>query len=373
MGATIAGPAAAFVIAGRYRVEGQLGVGGMGVVYSARDLASGELVAVKVLDRRSDQHPTSLELRFAREIAAVQQLRSPHSVRLRDAGTLGNGSHFMVMEQLAGADLQRILADGGRLPAERAVRLIIQACAALAEAHALGIVHRDLKPANLFVTPRADGSERLVVLDFGISKLPTSTIIEQLAATVSGAVLGSPVYMAPEQMISSSDVDARADIWALGVVLYQMLSGSFPYQADAIPQLCARVLCEEPRPLSAVVAVPARLEAAVMRCLARDPARRFARVEELAAALAPLATAGAQATVVLRRPLGSPMPSLAPLGSPMPSLAPPALNTPPAPARFVEPAPEAGPELDGSRRSRLIYLAGAALGLAGGVLYLLAG
>jgi serine/threonine-protein kinase len=361
-------PAAGSVVAGRYQIEGELGTGGMGVVYRARDLGKGDLVAIKVMDPRSDRHPGTLDHRFAREIAAVQQLQSPHAVRLRDAGTLGTGSHFMVMEHLEGADLQRILERTGRLPIERAVQLIIQACAALAEAHALGIVHRDLKPANLFVTRNADGSECLKVLDFGISKLPQATMSE-LALTVSGAVVGSPVYMAPEQMICSSDVDARADIWALGVVLYQALSGGFPYEADAMPVLCARVLNEDPRPLSAVAAVPARLEAVVMRCLARDPSARFATVEDLAAALAPFAEHAPAPTIVLRRPMASPMPMRAPppAHTPMPVAAP-------AAPRFVEPAPEMGsrPEIDTGRRSRLIYLAGAAVGLAAGIIYMLA-
>jgi serine/threonine-protein kinase len=336
----------------------------MGIVYRARDLTRGDVVAIKVMDPRKDRHPGTLDHRFAREIAAVQQLESPHAVRLLDAGTLGTGSHFMVMEHLEGADLLRILERMGPLPVERAVGLIIQACAALGEAHALGIVHRDLKPANLFITRQADGSECLKVLDFGISKLPQSTMTE-LALTVSGAVVGSPVYMAPEQMICSSDVDARADIWALGVVLYQALSGGFPYEADAMPKLCARVLNEEPRPLSSLVVVPPRLEAAVMRCLARDPAKRFARVGELAAALAPFATPAAAHTIVIRRPLASPMPMPAPppAHTPMPVAAP-------APSRFVEPEPE--PETDTGRRSRLIYLAGAAVGLAAGIIYLLA-
>jgi serine/threonine-protein kinase len=358
--------AAGSVVAGRYQIEGELGTGGMGVVYRARDLAEGDLVAIKVMDPRKDRHPTTLDQRFAREIAAVQQLESPHAVRLRDAGTLGTGSHFMVMEHLEGADLQRILEGAHRLPTERAVTLIIQACAALGEAHALGIVHRDLKPANLFVTRRVDGSECLKVLDFGISKLPQATM-DQLALTVSGAVLGSPVYMAPEQMICSSDVDTRADIWALGVVLYQALSGGFPYEADAMPQLCARVLNEDPRPLSALVPVPAGLEAAVMRCLARDPTQRFARVEQLAAALAPFATPAPAATIVMRRPLASPMPMRMPppAHTPMPVAAP-------APSRFIEPSPEIEMEIDSGHRARLIYLAGAAVGLAAGIIYMLA-
>jgi eukaryotic-like serine/threonine-protein kinase len=372
MRGAIAREPAGAVLAGRYQVASALGTGGMGTVYQAVDRATGRLVAVKVLDPRKDQHPTTLDQRFAREIAAVQQLQSPHAVRLIDAGTLGDGRHFMAMEHLEGADLHRILDKVGRLPMQRAVRLIRQACTAIAEAHALGIVHRDVKPANLFVTCLPDGTECLKVLDFGISKLPQTTM-EELALTVTGAVLGSPVYMSPEQMTCSRDVDARSDIWALGVVLYQCLSGGFPYQADAMPQLCARVLTEAPIPLSAQVAVPMGLEAVVMRCLARDPDHRFASALELAAALLPFSGEGGggeQQTVIITRarmPLGTPLPSdRTPLPVP---LQVPAVTMSPRHPVFVEPEPE----IDAGRNSRVIYLLGAFAGLAAGILYMLYG
>ncbi len=363
MGGAIAHEEAGAVLARRYQVQDALGRGGMGTVYRAIDRATGAQVAIKVLDPRKDQHPTSLDQRFAREIGAVQQLASAHAVRLLDAGTLGGGRHFMVMEHLEGADLHHILDRVGRLPMQRAVRLIRQACAAIGEAHALGIVHRDIKPANLFVTQRPDGSDCLKVLDFGISKLPQATM-DELALTVTGAVLGSPVYMSPEQMACSRDVDGRTDIWALGIVLYQCLSGGFPYEADGVPQLCARVLTDEPVPLSSRIAVPRALEAVVMRCLARDPDRRFARVQDLAAALLPFAEQ-LDAPTILLRPQRLAMPS-----------PPPVPRHTPMPARFVEPAPEpdaAGdPGIDGGWRSRAIYLVGAAIGLAGGIAYMLA-
>ncbi|HEU5058852.1 MAG TPA: serine/threonine-protein kinase [Kofleriaceae bacterium] len=359
------------VLARRYEVQGSLGRGGMGTVYRAVDRATGSLVAVKLLESRNEEHPTSSSERFAREIGAIQQLGSPHSVRLLDAGTLGGGRHFMVMEHLEGADLHQILDRVHRLPMQRAVRLVRQACAAIGEAHALGIVHRDIKPANLFVTQLADGSDCLKVLDFGISKLPAATM-EELALTVTGAVLGSPVYMSPEQMTCSRDVDARTDIWSLGIVLYQCLSGGFPYEADGVPQLCARVLTEAPIPLSARVAVPRALEAVVMRCLARDPERRFARAEDLAAALLPFAEDGAAPTTILVRPERMPMPSPPPrmamasfpprMG--MATLPPLAPAPAPGPGRFALPPPEESPDT-----SRLIYLAGAFIGVIAGIAY----
>jgi eukaryotic-like serine/threonine-protein kinase len=361
MGAQLATEAAGSVLGGRYRVEGSLGRGGMGVVYRARDLATGGVVAVKVLDPRREDGPSSLDQRFVREIAAIQSLKSHHAVRLLDAGTLGDGRQFMAMEHLEGTDLHHLLDGLGRLPVQRAVRLIRQACAALAEAHGLGIVHRDLKPANLFVTWQPDGSEHLKVLDFGISKLPQASM-DELALTVTGAVLGSPVYMSPEQMNCSRDVDGRTDIWALGVVLYQCLSGGFPYQADAMPQLCARVLTEDPVPLSAQAAVPPGLEAVVMRCLARDPEHRFARIEDLAAALLPFSgEAGAPAATIVIRPQRFAMPS-----------PPPTPRHTPLPSRFLEPEPDL-PADTGHGARLLIYLAGAAVGLIAGIIYMLAG
>ncbi len=380
MGAIEQEGAGAVFLARRYEVRDALGRGGMGTVYSALDHATGQVVAIKVLDPRKDQHPTSLDQRFAREIGAVQQLESRHSVRLIDAGTLGGGRHFMVMEHLEGADLHHILDKVGRLPMQRAVRLIRQACAAIGEAHALGIVHRDIKPANLFVTQLADGSDCLKVLDFGISKLPQATM-DELALTVTGAVLGSPVYMSPEQMSSSRDVDGRTDIWALGIVLYQCLSGGFPYEADGVPQLCARVLTEDPIPLSSRVPVPRALEAVVMRCLARDPDRRFARIQDLASALQPFAEDPVAQTIILqprRMPMPSPPPM--PMHTPMPHT--PVAHTPvahspmphqPPPARFVEPEPEVESANGTDPRSRAIYLVSAAIGLTAGILYMLAG
>ena len=377
------------VLARRYQVLDSLGRGGMGTVYRAIDHATGAVVAVKVLDPRREQpQTTSSSERFAREIVSVQQLGSPHSVRLIDAGTLGGGRHFMVMEHLEGADLHQILDRVGSLPMQRAVRLIRQACAAIGEAHALGIVHRDLKPANLFVTIRPDGTDCLKVLDFGISKLPQATM-EELALTVTGAVLGSPVYMSPEQMTSSRDVDGRTDIWALGIVLYQCLSGSFPYEADGVPQLCARVLTDEPIPLSARVPVPRALEAVVMRCLQRDPDRRFSRIEDLAAALLPFAEGnglsvdnGAPTIMIRPQHRKTPMPtppSRLPMASFAPrmsaaSLAPAPVHTPaapvqaaPGPARFALPPPEAE---EVSQTRRFIYLTGATIGLIAGLVYL---
>ncbi|HEY8142737.1 MAG TPA: serine/threonine-protein kinase [Kofleriaceae bacterium] len=349
------------VLAGRYRVERKVGTGGMGSVYRTIDITTGDAVAIKVLDKKKDV--PSLEQRFAREIAAVKRLRSPHAVRLLDAGLLDDGSHYMAMEFLEGADLQNVLNMFVSLPAARAVRLVMQACSALAEAHSLGIVHRDLKPANLFVTRLPDGTECLKVLDFGISKLPQATM-DEMALTRTGTVLGSPVYMSPEQMTSSKSVDGRSDIWALGIVLYQCLSGGFPYDAEGLPELCARVLTEEPLALSAQIGVAPGLEAAVMRCLQRNPAKRFSRVEDLAAALAPFAAANVAPPTIIAQLSAAPPPVRRPLPLPAPPRAPTPIPTPPA--RFV------APPLDPETRGRRIRMTGAAVGLVAGIIYLVA-
>ncbi|HEU5058850.1 MAG TPA: serine/threonine-protein kinase [Kofleriaceae bacterium] len=360
------------VLAGRYRVERKVGTGGMGTVYRAVDLTSDEPVAIKVLDKKKDL--PALEQRFAREIAAVKRLRSPHAVRLIDAGVLEDGSHYMAMEFLEGADLQHILNESVTLAPARAVRLVMQACSALAEAHSMGIVHRDLKPANLFVTRLGDGSECLKVLDFGISKLPQATM-DDMALTGTGTVLGSPVYMSPEQMTSSKSVDARSDVWALGIVLYQCLSGGFPYDAEALPELCARVLTTDPLALSAQMAVAPGLEAAVMRCLARNPARRFARVEDLAAALAPFAAENVSPPTIIALPPSAPpaiAPSASPVRRPLPLPPPPPTPTP-TPRPDPVPTPPAvfrEPDSDPARRGRRIRLTGAAIGFVAGVVYL---
>jgi serine/threonine-protein kinase len=277
------------LLAGKYRVEKVLGFGGMGVVVSAFRGDLEQRVAVKFLSQAAAERPDAAE-RFRREARAAAKIRSEHVARVLDVGTLDTGLPYMVMEFLEGNDIAEELNRVGRLPLLEAVDFVLQAIEALAEAHAAGVVHRDLKPGNLFLAQRADGSRRVKVLDFGISKALSGTSVEELSLTKTAALIGSPLYMAPEQMRSAKDVDTRADIWSLGAMLYEMLTGEPPYTGDSIPQLCAALLHDDPIPLRQHrPEIPEGLEQAVLRCLMKDRNHRFPSVFELGRALLPFA------------------------------------------------------------------------------------
>jgi eukaryotic-like serine/threonine-protein kinase len=274
------------VLAGKYRVERLLGEGGMGVVVAARHLQLDERVALKFM-RPEALFNAEAVARFAREARAAVKIKSEHVARVTDVGTLENGAPYMVMEYLEGGDLLAWLKQQGRLPVEQAVEFVLQACEAIAEAHALGIVHRDLKPANLFVIRRPDGAWSVKVLDFGISKMTgVSGSGPDFGMTKTSAVMGSPHYMSPEQMRSVKDVDARSDIWALGVILYELLTGVTPFTGDSFPELVLKIATDAPAPLrNHAPDVSPALEQVVLRCLDKDPGTRFATVGELAVAV----------------------------------------------------------------------------------------
>jgi serine/threonine-protein kinase len=277
------------VVAGKYCVERLIGEGGMGVVVAARHLQLDTVVALKLLPDSATTDPVLVE-RFLRESRAAAKLRSDHVARVLDVGTLESGAPFMVMEYLEGANLADVLAAGGRLEPSTACDYVLQACEAVAEAHAHGIVHRDLKPENLYLTTRVGGAGFVKVLDFGVSK--TTAVAGSL--TTTKAVVGSPMYMAPEQMRSSRVADPRSDVWALGVVLYELLTERCPFEADSLPDLCLKISRDAPRPIIEVRAELApELAAIVERCLQKDPARRYANAAELASALEPFAPAHA--------------------------------------------------------------------------------
>lgn len=273
------------LLAGKYRIERVLGRGGMGVVVSAVHEALDERVALKFLLPEALANQEAVQ-RFLREARAAVKIRSEHVARVTDVGTLESGAPYMVMEYLDGVDLARYLESRGPLPVPEAVEYMLQACEALAEAHALGIVHRDLKPANLFRIERVDGTPSIKLLDFGISKV----IAHQVALTQTSSMLGSPLYMAPEQMTSSKHVDARADVWALGIILFELVTGEPPFQGETLPEVCAQILTTEPRPIRALRGdVPPELESVVARCLHKEREQRYGSVAELAVALGPFA------------------------------------------------------------------------------------
>ncbi|HUS65214.1 MAG TPA: protein kinase [Kofleriaceae bacterium] len=273
------------VIAGKYRVERVLGKGGMGVVVAAHHLQLEQTVAIKLMLPEVMASPVLLQ-RFLREARAVAQLRSEHVCHVHDVGNLDDGTPYMVMEYLTGADLYQLMKErGGRLAIADAAEYVIQACAGMAEAHARGIVHRDLKPHNLFLTQRIDGSPLVKVLDFGVAKAA-----DDFQATTVTSLLGSPAYMAPEQMRTAAAVDARADIYALGAILYAVLVGRMPFKAESLPELCVLVLSEPPEPPSRDRPdIPPALEAIILRCLAKSPDDRYQDVGALAQELAPFA------------------------------------------------------------------------------------
>ena len=274
------------VLAGKYRVDRVLGVGGMGVVVAATHLELDTLVALKFLLPEVRDN-SEVVARFAREARAAAQIRSEYVARTLDVGRLENGSPYIVMEYLDGKDLAELIEKQGPLPIPTAIKLALQACEALTEAHAIGIVHRDLKPSNLFVTRRRDGTEIAKLVDFGISKLMSPVGSRpDLVMTRTSSVMGSPLYMAPEQLMGARNADERSDVWALGVTLYEALAGVPPFNGETLPEVCARVMTQSPQPLVTLRAdVPSQLDAVVMRCLQKDPQQRYASAADLAAAL----------------------------------------------------------------------------------------
>ncbi|WP_394839753.1 serine/threonine protein kinase [Pendulispora rubella] len=276
------------VLLKKYRVERVLGQGGMGVVISAWHAALEQRVALKFLVGDAIRQREAVE-RFLREARAAVKLHSEHVAKVTDVGMLETGSPYMVMEFLDGRDLGDILDDGISVPVSTAVDYVIQAIDAIAEAHARGIVHRDLKPSNLFVTRRDDGSNVIKVLDFGISKSDAfSANIDRAALTRTAAVMGSPLYMSPEQFRSSKRVDWRTDIWALGVILYELVCHEVPFIGETVGEVFEIVLQNEPtRVRDLRPDAPEGLEEVILRCLRKKPEDRYADVSELAQALAP--------------------------------------------------------------------------------------
>jgi serine/threonine protein kinase len=277
------------VLGGKYRLEREVGRGGMGVVYLATHVALRQSYAIKVVLPALAANPVVIQ-RVLREARCAAQITGDHVVRVIDVGQLDSGEPFIVMEYVEGQDLARVLAEGGRLPPHVAVHWLLEASVAIAEAHQKGIVHRDLKPANLFLARTADGRELIKVIDFGISKqLGVST---ELPVTRANDVMGSPNYMAPEQIRTPLLVDARADLWALGAILLELLTGHRAFPGDTITAVYTRVLEGEPELPEALAAeLAAELRAIVLRCLRKDPNERFQTIHELAYALGPFAPA----------------------------------------------------------------------------------
>ncbi|MFO0758858.1 MAG: serine/threonine-protein kinase [Byssovorax sp.] len=289
------------VFGGKYQIESVLGEGAMGIVVAARHVDFGRRFAIKCLlpGHRDDR---GMVARFQREARATARLKSEHIARVVDAGDIelcpGEPSvHYLVMEHHEGADLRSLMKSGGPFSIREAADYVSQACLGLAEAHALGIVHRDLKPANLFRTRRADGTCLIKVIDFGIAKYQSpNTSGDALDVTECASMMGTLHYMAPEQMVDAKSVDGRADVWSLGVTLYELCTGKKPFTGVDSTDLTFSILASEPRPLAELLPAADRdFSRVVMRCLARTRDNRMSSVVELARALAPYASRPASA------------------------------------------------------------------------------
>lgn len=296
-------PIRSTIIGGRYSLDHLVAEGGMALIYRGRHIELDQTVAIKLVlpELAFDTEATA---RFLNEARTIAKLRSPHVARVLDSGCAEPGRPFMVLEYLEGGDLRKLLDVNSTVAVDTAVGLVLEAAEALAEAHAHGIIHRDIKPENLFLARMADGTVTLKVIDFGICKHRSGD--NSRSFTLRGRTLGSPHYMAPEQITSPDEVDARADIWALGVVLYELLSGYQPFAGETLTSLCAHVVHSPPRKALRKVNpdVPVALERVVLRCLSKQPSERYASVVELAGALSPFCRRGRELCERIRRMAG---------------------------------------------------------------------
>jgi len=294
------------ILANKYRVEREIACGGQGVVVLARHLTLPQLVAIKLPHVEGLLTPES-KARLVREARAAFRIRSKHVARVLDVDALDDRP-FIVMEYLEGADLGAVLKRHGPLPLSLAIGYLLQACEAVAEAHALGVVHRDLKPANLFLVESSDATPLIKVLDFGLAKLLTGELDQVASSSDETAssysteplrIMGSARYMSPEQVRGLQTTDARTDIWSMGTILYELLSATPAFSAPSRPESLVKVLSHDPPPLSSLVPdVPVEVEAAIRRCLQKIPELRFAAVSDLVAALARFAPSWAEPNVV---------------------------------------------------------------------------
>jgi serine/threonine-protein kinase len=321
-----AGPAARWLqgelLDGDYRVERVLGEGGMGVVVAARHVRSGAQVAIKLIRQERVTDPAFLK-RFLREASITLQLRGPRVARVLRVGHPPSGPPYLVMEYLEGVTLESLLRERGPLPAYMAVDYVLEACDAVAEAHAMGVVHRDLKPGNLFLTKGQDGAPLVKVIDFGISKVAGAPAPRsEPRAVTTTAPIGSPSYMSPEQLSEVAVADPRTDVWALGVLLFELVTGQLPFQGDSVVTVQVGILRDPAPSIRAYVpSVSEALDGVVQRCLIKDRASRMASVHDLVVALAPFASVrgrqlaervAARAPVAVTTQVGEPRPPAPP-------------------------------------------------------------
>ncbi|MBL4636048.1 MAG: protein kinase [Kofleriaceae bacterium] len=289
----------------KYEIVEEIGEGGMGVVYLAKQAGLQRTVAIKLM--RSEIHASvDAAVRFAREARITAQIDSPHVVNILDVGVTSDKIPYMVMEHLKGCDLATYIADHAPLQIAEVVSIVQQLCVGLREAHAVGVVHRDLKPANVFlVRSSLDQSiTRVVILDFGVSKFSESAA-GGMDLTQTGMIMGSPRYMAPEQLADSKSVDYRADLWSVGIILYELLTGLPPFRSNTLVHLVTEILSGKREPISSLrPEVPAFLIAAVDQCLKIEVEQRTESASALLHALAHTQAAQVEAIPVLPPPQG---------------------------------------------------------------------
>lgn len=274
------------IVAGKYRVEEMIGEGGMGQVFRATQLSLDKAVVLKVL-RRSLLSDARTVARFQREAKAASRLNHPNAIGIIDFGQDSDDSLYIAMEYVPGRDLHQIISDEGPLPEKRLIKIVAQVLAALSDAHAVGVIHRDLKPENIMVEQRRDQPDFVKVLDFGIAKLQESTGSEGQALTRAGFVCGTPEYMSPEQA-SGVEIDPRSDLYAVGVILYQCLTGVLPFDADSPVALATMHLSEEPVPprqKNPDIHCSDGIERIILSAMAKDPADRPQTAEQFRSSL----------------------------------------------------------------------------------------
>lgn len=268
------------VVLGKYRVERVIGQGGMGMVVAARHTALGELFAIKLMLNADGPAGQQAFDRFLREARICASLKGEHVVKVQDVGELEDGRPYMVMEYLEGQDLGSVIEKRGPQSVANSAAIVLQACEALSEAHHLGIIHRDVKPPNMFLVRNHSGKVRLKLLDFGISKRVHA---DTKALTATGAMMGSPLYMSPEQLTDPRAVGPQTDIWAMGVVLYELVTGKVPFDGEMIFQVIQEILNKTPAlPSEVRPGLPVEVDKIVVKALRKDPAQRYATIQEFA-------------------------------------------------------------------------------------------
>jgi len=287
-------PAPGMMVTSNVRLVRPLGAGGMGSVWVADHLSLRTTVVVKFMAREMAGN-SEATARFSREAAAASQVKSPHVVQMFDHGLGDDGRPYIVMELLEGRDLEQRLRASGKLDPVEVVAIVAQLARALSKAHERGIVHRDVKPSNVFLLDAGGGELFVKLLDFGIAKGPEVGIVG--STTRTGAFVGSPFYMSPEQVVGAKEIDFRTDLWSLGVVAYQALTGELPFHAETVGALALKIHRDPlPVPTRANMALPQAVDGWFARACARDPGERFASARQMADALAHALTVESAAT-----------------------------------------------------------------------------